>query len=129
MKYEIAGLVLLLTLMSVTSIVTADVITRGLPVTIVIGNVPINSTNSSNSTQSNITINNPANISFQVVARDINFLPKQNVTVTLFDHEGHDFLSANNFVGTGNLFSASSDVDFELAFDKLDIMVPGTNFT
>lgn len=128
MKSEIVVLFSLLTLGLFTSLVAADVIETGLPITISIGN-PSSTTTTSTAPQ-NITIDNPANVNFQIVARDENGQSKQ-LNITLYDNVGHDFLNSSQFIGLGYLFSPTSLTDFEFDFDNknLDVVVNGLNLT
>jgi hypothetical protein len=128
MKSEIIVLFSLLTLALFTSLVAADVIETGLPITISIGN-PTSTTTTTTAPQ-NITVDNPANVNFQIVARDENGQSKQ-LNITLYDNVGHDFLNSSNFIGLGYLFSPTSLADFEFDFDNknLDVVVTGLNLT
>jgi hypothetical protein len=128
MKSGIVVLFSLLTIGLFAGLVAADVIETGFPVTITIGN-PSSTTTTSTAPQ-NITIDNPANINFQIVARDENGQSKQ-LNVTLYDNVGHDFLNSSQFIGLGYLFSPTSLTDLEFDFDNknLDAVVTGLNLT
>jgi hypothetical protein len=124
MKPEIVVLFSLLGIVLFASFVAADVIETGFPVTITIGG--LTSSTTSTTTSTSITIDNPSNVNFQIVARDENGQSKQ-MNVTLYDNIGHDFLNNTQFIGLGYLFSPTSLTDFEFDFDNrnLDVMVNG----
>jgi hypothetical protein len=100
----------------------------GAGATIIVGNPSTTSTTTQG--PQNITINNPMNVSFQLVARD-GYGQSQNLNVTLYDDVGHDFLNNSQVPGVGYLYSPTSLADFEFTYDSnnLDVMVKGLNMT
>lgn len=122
MKSEFGLIFSLLTIGFLAAYVLADPVQTGFPVTITIGN-PTTTT-----TTTTAAINNPANISFQINAKDGSG-QSQPVNVTLYDDANHHYLNNSQFVGFKSLYSPTSLSDFEIGFDNqnLDILVNGLN--
>ena len=128
MKSRIIPIFFALALLFFASLAVAqNVIENPFDVTVIIGG---GGSTTTTTIPANITIDNPANINFNIVARTYNG-QSQNVIVTLYDHVGHDFLNTSQFTGLGYLFSPSSIIDFELSYDNrnLDMMVNNFNIT
>ena len=122
----IFGISLILTVLF-TSLVAADVIDTGLGATITIGNPTTTTTTSAPPV--NITIDNPANITFSLVAYDGS--QYQQINMTLYDNVGHDFLNSTQIRNPVDIFSPTSIADFQFDYDNknLDVLVYGLNLT
>ncbi len=125
MKYELLLISILTILLLSTFLAAADPIQNTFGATITIGS---NSTTTTSS--QSVTINNPASINFQIMARDSSAISQQ-LNVSLYDHVNHHFLNNSNFVGLGNIFSPTSLSDLELDYDNqnLGVFVYGLNMT
>lgn len=126
MKSELLLAVSLCATILLSFLVAADPIQNPFGATVTIGSPGTTTTTTTTPTP----INNPASITFQIIARDSTG-QSQQVNVSLYDDVNHHFLNNSQFVGLQNIFSPTSNADFELNYDNqnLDVMVNGLNVT
>jgi hypothetical protein len=126
MKSELLLVVSLCATILLSVLAAADPIQNPFGATVTIGNPGTTTT----TTTTPIPVSNPSSITFQIIARDSTG-QSQQVNVSLYDTVNHNFLNSSQFVGLGNVFSSTSNADFELNYDNqnLDVMVNGLNVT